>query len=69
MDDVAQPSTRRRRLGILLTILGLICTVGFSILCVSYGGLPLKALAIGSTLILAAGLTLFRPLQLIEEGP
>jgi len=56
-------------LGLILIVLGLFCTIGFSILCVINGTLILKALAIGSTLILAVGLTLFRPLQGIEEEP
>lgn len=62
---IARQSTRRR-LGIALTILGLISSVVFSVLCVIRGGLLFKALAIGSTLALALGLTLLRPVRLIE---
>jgi len=69
MEDVARPNTRRHRLGIILTILGLLCTVSFSTLWVIHGTLLTQILAIISALILAGGLTLFRPLRLIEEGP
>ena len=56
----------RRRLGLALTILGLISSVVFSVLCVIHGGLLLKTLAVVSTLVLALGLTLLRPVRLIE---
>lgn len=67
--DVARPNTRRHRLGIVLTMLGVICTISLSALWVTHGGLLTQVLALVSTLILATGLTLFRPLRLIEEGP
>jgi len=63
--DTAQPPSRRR-LGIALTILGLISSVIFSVLCVIHGGLLLKILAVVSTLVLALGLTLVRPIRLLE---
>jgi len=66
MKDVAQPNTRRRRLGIILTIVGVICTIGFSIFWGINVSLPTQVLAIISTLILALGLTLLRPLRFIE---
>lgn len=69
MEDVARPSTRRRQLGIILTILGLIWTVGLSILWVIHSTLLIHILAIISALILATGLTLFRPLRFIEGEP
>jgi len=58
----------RRRLGIALTILGLVGGVGLSVLCVIYDELLFKVLAVAGTLILALGLTLFVPLRFIEEG-
>lgn len=69
VNDTAQLSDRRRRLGTACTILGLISSVVFSVLCVIYGELSLKILAILSTLVLAAGLALLRPVRLLEGEP
>jgi len=65
----AARSASRKRLGIVLTILGAISSISMSVLWVLYGGLAFKVLAIVGTLTLALGLVLFRPVRFLEGEP
>jgi len=61
------PSVNQKRLAIVLTVLGVIGTIGLSIHWVIDGSMLIGLLALVSALVLAVGVILLKPPRIVEE--